>query len=639
MSTFHSYQQGQWFGYEAKIFLDTLSNTKLNYLELLLRESIQNSFDAKIPGRVPSYSIHGRKLTADQSDNLRDMLPDSGNYTSKLKSRIKEGLFCLEIRDSNTTGLLGSYQQYDENGNEIESEYSNYKSFIWSLGGSKTNNVGGSHGVGKTSFYIASRIRTACIYTRTVYEGRYQSRLIMKSFYPYEGDGIKQYWLGDDPDKRVSMKDIIPLPFLDDEADIIAMLIGIKPFEREETGTSVFILDADFNIDEDNECKRTGNDEYYKENVIPLILKWFWPKLSSYTSYNKKISIAVFYESEEIKVPALTDSPYDFFSICFSRMKNKLSEISTLSNLEKCQLPKDKGFIPIASNRPKLFTGCITYAKTAHVSDQQKKMFFSENNNICLILMRDIEFCVKYKGYLSQDLGQDEYVFAIFHTDPINCLLDDPRPGSVDNAFRLAEDNSHEEWNPNFILNNPRAKSCVKVSLLRIDEAIGSEFSFKDTSVKAKDTSGALALHLGKLLPWNHGLGGSRRRSSDDDNPTPRTGGTPRVRMPNKFVMKGAPQYLDDGTRRLRFELQVKNAVDSIVYPRIQIRTADGAVDAGDIVVLEKVLLKIEGSSVSMVASSSDSSTISLKQPGTYSFIFLVKGDVEFSCELKREKE
>ena len=157
MNKFHCYTQGKWFGYEAKLFLDTLNNTKLNYLDLLIRESIQNSFDAKVNGLIPNYIVHGRSLTSSQSRFLREMLDNDG-YSAILKSKIKDNLFCLEVRDSNTTGLMGAYQQYDANDQEIESEYSNYKSFIWSLGGSKTNNLGGSHGVGKTSFFISSSI-------------------------------------------------------------------------------------------------------------------------------------------------------------------------------------------------------------------------------------------------------------------------------------------------------------------------------------------------------------------------------------------------------------------------------------------------------------------------------------------------
>ena len=78
MNKFHCYTQGKWFGYEAKLFLDTLNNTKLNYLDLLIRESIQNSFDAKVNGLIPKYFVHGRSLTSSQSAFLREMLDNDG---------------------------------------------------------------------------------------------------------------------------------------------------------------------------------------------------------------------------------------------------------------------------------------------------------------------------------------------------------------------------------------------------------------------------------------------------------------------------------------------------------------------------------------------------------------------------------
>lgn len=637
MNKFHCYTQGKWFGYEAKLFLDTLNNTKLNYLDLLIRESIQNSFDAKVNGLIPNYIVHGRSLTSSQSRFLREMLDNDG-YSAILKSKIKDNLFCLEVRDSNTTGLMGAYQQYDANDQEIESEYSNYKSFIWSLGGSKTNNLGGSHGVGKTSFFISSSIRTVCIYTRTKYNGNYQSRFIIKSFYGSDENNQKQYWFGNDPSHCASKKEQIPLPFLDDEADKIAFGLGIKPYGFNETGTSVFVLDADFNIDNEETKRKISNKDYYQENVVPLILKWFWPKLSDLTPNNKKININVFYEGNAISIPNLSESDYEFFNSCFIRWNRKFNEIKNYDNDTKCQLNKEKNFIPISGVRPKVFTGGIVYGRTSYISDKQKQLFFANDNNVCLIYMRDIEFCVKYKGYLATNLAPGEFVFAIFHTDPVNSLPKINRVGSVDNAFRLSEDNSHEEWNPNFIQDDSVAKSCVKVTLQKIDEAIEKEFSFQSQTTKAMDTSGSLALALGKLLPWNHGIGGSRRNDSES---TPRSGGAVNKKesIPKNFVMIAPPAYLDNEYRRLKFLLIIKNPVLKPVVAKLQVITIDGRVDSQDLVELINVKYQVPRSNMSVIALNKDTKEINLKWEGRYIFEFLAKGDIEFTCDLKIKEE
>lgn len=638
MNKFHCYTQGKWFGYEAKLFLDTLNNTKLNYLDLLIRESIQNSFDAKINGLIPNYIVHGRSLTSSQSLFLKDMLGNDG-YSAILKSKIKDNLFCLEVRDSNTTGLMGAYQQYDANDQEIESEHSNYKSFIWSLGGSKTNNLGGSHGVGKTSFFISSSIRTVCIYTRTIYEGNYQSRFIIKSFYGSDENNQKQYWFGDNPCNCASKKEQIPLPFLDNDADNIATGLGIKPYGLNETGTSVFVLDANFNIDNEETKRKISNKEYYQENVVPLILKWFWPKLSELTPENKKINIDVLYEDNAITIPDLNESDYEFFNSCFIRWNNKFKEIKYYDNEKKCQLGKEKNFIPISGVRPKVFTGAIVYGKTSYITDKQKKLFFANDNNVCLIYMRDIEFCVKYKGYLATNLAPGEYVFAIFHTDSINSLPKINKQGSVDNAFRLSEDNSHEEWNPNFIQDDSIAKSCVKVTLQKIDEAIEKEFSFQNQAIKAMDTSGSLALELGKLLPWNHGLGGSPRRGSGDP---PRNGGsgvTKKETIPKNFIMATPPVYLDNEYRRLKFSLNIKKVIIKPVFAKLQVITIDGKVDSADLVELINVKYQVPNSNISMIALNKELGEITLKWEGKYIFEFLAKGDIEFTCDLKIKED
>lgn len=631
---FHCYEQGQWFGYDGKLFLDTLANTKLNYLDLLIRESIQNSFDARKPDSIPEYTIHGRTLTDESVLFLRQMLSDD-QYPSVLKSKIKNQMFCLEVRDSETTGLMGSFQQYDAYGNEIQSEFTNYKSFIWSLGGSKSENNGGSHGVGKTSFFIVSQLRTVCVYTRTKYQGALQSRFIIKSFYPYDGKDIKQYWLGDDPEKRQSPKEQIPLPFLDEEADFIASKLGIEPYVSSETGTTVLLLDADFNIDEEEQKRILTANEYYQNNAVPMVMKWFWPKLLDLSPVNQKISIHVRYEGSEIPFPVLNDSEYDFFTACFRRWHKKYLQIRNMSNEEKCKLPKDKGFISICGVRPKLFTGGIAYGKTSLITPKQKEMFFSGNNNVCLIFMRGIEFCVKYKGYLAQNLAPGEFVFAIFHTDPENHLPNDKTIGSVDNAFRLAEDNSHEEWTPNLIQNNSVARSCVRVSLQKIDEAIENEFSFHGQSSRANDTSGALALKLGRFLPWNNGIGASMRRDTDNPSAPPRKKVT-KERLPNKFEMVSAPDYLDHGVRILKFSLEVKKGISYPVLAKLSVKTTEGLIDADDLVVLQKVSYKMTGTNIGMIAYDQKTGFISLKCEGKYIFTFLAKGDIEFSCDLKK---
>ena len=132
----------------------------LDFLELLVRESIQNSLDATRSRQPAKVSFNYRQLNRRlcRSLKLTTQPTDNSDPADFLDYHLKEcGLDVLDqgpidllvVEDFNTSGLVGDRQ----------------KKFIKSANITSKTKGGGSHGIGKISFYILSAIKTIVIYS------------------------------------------------------------------------------------------------------------------------------------------------------------------------------------------------------------------------------------------------------------------------------------------------------------------------------------------------------------------------------------------------------------------------------------------------------------------------------------------
>ena len=125
-------------------------------IELVVRESIQNSLDAKSPNRSPVQIQFNVSSIQNSAFNHLD-----GNLITHFKLRSNQESKSLEIRD-NGTGLEGDL---------IDNQDKNLQRLVYKIGQShqNQNQQGGSWGYGKTVYYrlgkgfviFYSRIRKA----------------------------------------------------------------------------------------------------------------------------------------------------------------------------------------------------------------------------------------------------------------------------------------------------------------------------------------------------------------------------------------------------------------------------------------------------------------------------------------------
>lgn len=285
---FPSNNHGQIFGI-ADSGVETFNGTPI---KSLAREICQNSIDANLKNGEPTHIVfHSFEIAPSAIpgfDDLEDAFSKSLDYWSKQKSTKAKSFFqsalklakqpkitCLRISDTNTTGLLGSDEEYN----------SPWCNLTKSQGASdKSGSHGGSFGIGKFAPYACSAFRTV-FYSTLDSEGvtAYQGVARLTSFKDKTGEttqGIGFYGA----DKNAPVK----------------QQISIDPsYNREagKSGTDIFVLG--FNGSKD-----------WKHDMVASVLDGFL-----YAVYSGELIVEV--EDIVIKketLPELVESHRTYFS-------------------------------------------------------------------------------------------------------------------------------------------------------------------------------------------------------------------------------------------------------------------------------------------------------------------------------------
>lgn len=212
----------------ASLVLRTLEGTDLQILDILVRESIQNSLDA--------FKNTRTSVSVDFSLKEMSLKPVCSIFDESTKSRLlkkfsdKDACKVLSIKDTGTTGLSG--------------DYSDKNSKIYKLVGDigraqESEGAGGSWGLGKTCYYHMgtnivgfysrsldgqNKIRSSLCFGY-IEDERKSNRLIKKT-----PTGIA--WWGDGEGAPIHNQRTI---------DSILSKFGVCPFKEDETGTCIII--------------------------------------------------------------------------------------------------------------------------------------------------------------------------------------------------------------------------------------------------------------------------------------------------------------------------------------------------------------------------------------------------------------
>lgn len=475
-------------------------------LELLVRESAQNSWDASNDGSIPQFGIDYRVLTDEQRDLLGDRVFSNGRqYTFLPMSLMKRELDVLEIWDRGTTGLNGPVRA---DLTVPEGVPTNFIDLIYMIGSSnKDQAAGGNYGFGKSSVFKSSEAK-AIVYWTVCYNefGSMEHRLIASGVSKeFDIDGrsyVGRHWWGKQvEDSETGEKRLEPL--IGREAQELGEALFSRAFRSGETGTSILIVDPDEqamigNPVEDELISETSlsNDKEFVIGMVgkrltDVVLKHLWPKL---VGMNDNRKMQIFTNGVEITEHMAKNYPYvGSYVACLEAVRNvhETSETAFSNpNVEVFEIIVGRkrevvGHVAMTTN--------INVASTADYEITELQGTDIPKDSVAL--MRDgAELIVKYISDLQDHPKEMLYWTGVFKPCP-----------EFDSDFAAAEPSSHDDWIVGS-LQGP-AKMRVNVSLQRIREAV-LKYLGSNEPVKVPSGVGsvsALALELGRLVAFTGG--------------------------------------------------------------------------------------------------------------------------------------
>jgi hypothetical protein len=463
-----------------------LGRARLNRLSLLVREAVQNSWDARAGSRKVRFSLTSWILKPGQLRVLREVVLRERAPASSIADALKaEDVRVLAVRDEETVGLGGPTRADLE---APEGEPTDFVDFIRNVGQPPDHELGGgTYGFGKAAYYLASSVRALCVYTRCKFGGVEESRFIACCLGPHfarDDGGVRRRFTGRHWWGRKAADDVVE-PVVGREADMLADNLGIPVYGSGARGTTILIIAPD--IDKEHEGPSLAP-------AVSTLLRDFWPKLIDGPGGGPTMSFSVRLDGKDIWLPVPEQLPVlAGFARAFRALAAESSTDVKLSTI-RCRSPKkDLGRLavvrfPQPGNAPPLIRG----------TDPEKGPFGETCRHVALL--RAPNFIVKYIEGPPVPFDQTAYagVFRAF---------DD-----VDRVFARAEPPTHDDWIPD-MLEERHDRTFVRMAFVRIGEVLRAFTAppERDETQSAEVPLGAFSDMLGGLIPSEPGIGATVR--------------------------------------------------------------------------------------------------------------------------------
>lgn len=474
---------------DARAARRALGKPELDFWTVFLRETLQNSWDARTGEDGPvGFTVDAFSLDGGQASFLRDEVfaelpPDRAALAENLKAP-----FFLLVSDSGTRGLAGPTRaDLAVSGREP----THFVDFVRNIGRDESKTMeGGTYGFGKSVLYEASRCSTILVFSRVRRaDGGSEARFIaIELGRSYDRDGRRytgRHWWG------VRNEHTGAEPVTGEEAETIARRLGMTTPAPTSTGTTVAVLGPD------------PGDESTTRAMVEGIAKaatwWAWPHMVG-SDGSPSIRFSLSHEGERIAPPDPTRHPVlrhyvDAYQRADTLLRNDTGE-------ETRSWPWT--VLPIRSKKPAKRLGALAYRRYLPDSSAQGEDEAPAVDSH-VALMREPRFVVRYQPVAKDPHGQS--TAGVFIADP-----------ELNNDFALAEPVAHDNWVPQSRKTNEL--NPVRYALRKIDELLKEAINPAPDPSAAPGPTGVarVASELGSLLEGQSG--GTDPRVPETSRPT-----------------------------------------------------------------------------------------------------------------------
>lgn len=415
-----------------------LGRPELDLFTILVRESAQNSWDARSAGsvepidyRIDLWTVGPAHTGAWRKFLLADAPASTENFP--LSETLRRGsVRVLAVSDRGTRGLGGPTRADRAVGAEHD-----FVSFIRNIGEPRDTALGGgTYGFGKGIFYLLSRPGTVLVYSRCLTtEGNYETRLIgcalWKSYVVAEPEGDRRYtgrhWWGDTTGTVVE-------PLVGQEAESAAQRLGLRAFGPQETGTTVIVVDP--NLDD---LLPAAAADYLAETIT-----WhLWPKMISSGDRGPAMKFSVTCDGIPHPVPNPREiRPLNMFVAAYEVMSGPEG-----GDLECLRPRRHLGRLGLV----KRIMPPLEPSRASRMLDIEDLV-----HHVCL--MRQAELVVTYYPGPKPPSVNQGYA-GVFRADE-----------AMDEIYARAEPPTHDAWNPQSI--ERPGSTFVQTTFRRINEAL-----------------------------------------------------------------------------------------------------------------------------------------------------------------------
>jgi hypothetical protein len=466
-------------GIAARGVKDALGRPTLELGALLMREAIQNSWDAKDPHesgpvlfgvQLLELPEQSRRLLRQVMLREREPLPDLRSVLSQSK------LWGLYIYDRGTVGLAGPTRA-----DVVTRGPQNFISFVRNVGQAteSVGRTGGTYGYGKSVLYRASEAATIVVHSRCMERGRIESRLIGCALGGSYSSGRRRYtgrhWWGQ-LDKDLGVE-----PVRGALADRWASELQMPTYEGSELGTTILILAPE--LGELNAAAVEG--------MAGAAMWHCWPKIVDLGDGPAMEFEFGFQFDEEIDTPDPEANP---------QLRHYVAALRDIHATRRRKKRDGSEIFPIQSLRPARDLGTLAIRKhPAPMEGEEDPTRPFQGVSRHVALMRQPELVVRYMA------GPESPVPGTAWSGAFLTEGDE----EVEHAFAASEPPSHDDWSPAALPSHSHERRYVNIALNRIRDVLTDLFATVPTGSDGEDVPPLAQLGdaLGGLIAYASGTG------------------------------------------------------------------------------------------------------------------------------------